>query len=257
MADINARHYKKNSSLQTMLAKDIFSLHAFQKNESILDLGCGDGRLSYQLAQRVPEGSVLAIDPSPSMIDLASSSFPPEKHLNLRFALAAIDQFSFEDNFDLITAFSSLHWIFDQENALKYMKKQLRPNGKLLILIYPKESPYWRLLEETINTKKYQQYAASSICHYWISTDRYRQIIDELGLKVLHFNSSKEAAHYKGIEHFKDYVKGWIACFVSLPDHLEEKYLIDLAIHALEKYGKKGRIGFSIPYQKAIFYVQC
>ena len=62
--------------------------------ERILDVGCGDGKITAEIAARVPRGSVLGVDPSRDMIAFASSHFGPPAQTNLRFEVADVRQFA-------------------------------------------------------------------------------------------------------------------------------------------------------------------
>lgn len=94
-------------------------------NESILDLGCGDGVLTEQLSKLVPQGNVLGIDASESMIQSAKKL----ENENLSFICMNINQIDFANRFDIIYSNAALHWIKDHENLLKNCIEALKPNG--------------------------------------------------------------------------------------------------------------------------------
>ncbi len=60
--------------------------YSFNGNEAVLDVGCGDGRVSHQLSLRVPEGRVVGIDSSASMIEFARANHASQR--NLSFAVS-------------------------------------------------------------------------------------------------------------------------------------------------------------------------
>lgn len=62
--EFDGEKYKNASSHQKEWGTRIISELTFTGAETILDLGCGDGRLTKQLADLVPEGKVLGIDAS-------------------------------------------------------------------------------------------------------------------------------------------------------------------------------------------------
>ena len=219
ISDIDANHYKNNSTVQFKLAEDILSLHSFKEDEDVLDIGCGEGKLSFELAKRVKKGSVLGIDPSFSMIALANVTFPKETISNLTFMMGAAESFKLEKQYDLITAFSCLHWVRGQEMALKNITNHLSSKGRILVLTFPKESPYFRIFEETIYSAKWSQYAHTSACEYWLTVSEYNSVLESLNLKKHVFRVIREDALYKNQNHFKDYARGWLECRVSMPKH--------------------------------------
>jgi len=81
----NAEDYARNSSVQLQRAQELISKLALRNSESVLDIGCGNGKISAQLAQVVKNGNVPCVDLSEGMIRLASEQFPPAKIPNLPF----------------------------------------------------------------------------------------------------------------------------------------------------------------------------
>ena len=77
MTEWNASDYSRQSSLQEAMAGQILALLDLGGAERVLDVGCGDGKITARIAGRVPRGSVLGVDPSRDMIAFASGHFPP------------------------------------------------------------------------------------------------------------------------------------------------------------------------------------
>ena len=71
--DWNPADYRAHSGTQNALAMELVDALRLRGDESILDIGCGDGRVTTELARRVPHGSFLGIDSSDAMIELALS----------------------------------------------------------------------------------------------------------------------------------------------------------------------------------------
>ncbi|OMH40090.1 class I SAM-dependent methyltransferase [Desulfurobacterium indicum] len=82
-------------------------------NELVLDIGCGDGKITFEIARRVPDGYVVGIDSSEEMIKLASKMFSPSKYPNLSFRFLDIQEMDFSGEFDVIFSNAALHWIID------------------------------------------------------------------------------------------------------------------------------------------------
>src|SRR5688572_18068718 len=116
-------------------------LEMLRGDESILDLGCGNGELARELAKRGHRGEYLGVDFSlPLLRDAASQPERVTGTVSARFVevdltqLAVIsDQFS--DSWSLVTAFAALHHIPSNELRLKILKevrKLLKPDGKFI-----------------------------------------------------------------------------------------------------------------------------
>ena len=95
----------------------------FSGKESLLDIGCGNGAVSALLAGNIPDGSVVGIDSSESMIESAKQRFPVSMYLNLNFCVMDAAHRNFTDKFDVAFSNASLHWIKDQLSVLKGEKK--------------------------------------------------------------------------------------------------------------------------------------
>jgi trans-aconitate 2-methyltransferase len=93
--------------------------------ERILDLGCGDGALTAQLAARVPQGLVVGLDSSPSMIAAAARQALP----NLRFQLRDMRALACDQEFDAVFSNSALHWVKDHPDLLRRVLRALKPGG--------------------------------------------------------------------------------------------------------------------------------
>jgi len=81
----DARAYERHSEGQLKWALELMGKIHWTGKESVIDLGCGDGKVTVRLAGRVPWGRVLGIDSVLPMIDLAVQKYPPSAHFNLAF----------------------------------------------------------------------------------------------------------------------------------------------------------------------------
>jgi len=123
--EFDGEKYEKASSHQKEWGLRLIEELDLKGGERILDLGCGDGALSAQLASRVPQGSVVGIDASAGMTDTA------RKHAtaNVRFAQKDINALDYADEFDVVVSNAALHWIRNQENVLRRVHLALRAGG--------------------------------------------------------------------------------------------------------------------------------
>ncbi len=81
----NAADYAANSVVQQAWARELIARLNLRGDEHVLDVGCGDGKVSAEIAHAVPRGSVVGIDASPQMIKFARAAFPSGKIANLKF----------------------------------------------------------------------------------------------------------------------------------------------------------------------------
>lgn len=124
-----AQQYLHHSSLQAAMADEVIALLTLRGDERVLDLGCGDGRISARIAQRLPRGSLLGVDASRDMIAFAQSHADAPAATNLAFALADARALAFEPEFDGVVSFNALHWVPDLAPALRGIRDALKPRG--------------------------------------------------------------------------------------------------------------------------------
>lgn len=90
-----------------------------------VDLGCGTGELTLELASRLPESTIVGIDSSAEMLARA------ESRPGVTFRQGLLEEV--EGEFDLIFSNAALHWVGDHPHLLTRLWERLRPGGQLLV----------------------------------------------------------------------------------------------------------------------------
>ncbi len=122
----NTEAYAANGRFVATLASDVVTLLNPQPGEEILDLGCGDGALTEQLAST--GAIVLGVDSSPTMLAAA-------RKRNLHVEHHDATTLPFEHQFDAVFSNATLHWVSGlagQQTALAGIHRALRPNGRFV-----------------------------------------------------------------------------------------------------------------------------
>lgn len=128
MADWDGAGYEVVSELQRTMAAESLSLLSLDGTEAVLDVGCGDGYVTARIAERLPGGSILGVDPSPRMIAAAQ-----RRATTATFRLGEVTTLQFDAEFDVVTSFNALHWVADQPAAYRRIAAALRPGGRALV----------------------------------------------------------------------------------------------------------------------------
>ena len=125
MMDWNAQTYRNDHEFVFKYGEKLLELVP-QKPMKILDIGCGTGELTNQLAQL--GHTVTGIDQSANMIEQAQRAFPAAKFV--KQDILTVD--SFEETYDIIFSNAAFHWILDHERLVGNIGQLLRPNGLLI-----------------------------------------------------------------------------------------------------------------------------
>lgn len=111
---------------------DIVPETIFKNATNALDVGCGTGRWSYYLSEKV--GFIECIDPSKAVI--AASKLLAHKH-NIRISKAGVDNIPFADGtFDFVFSLGVLHHVPDTGKAVHACVEKLKSNGHILLYLY-------------------------------------------------------------------------------------------------------------------------
>jgi trans-aconitate 2-methyltransferase len=124
----DARTYDVSSTPQQAWAKDVLSrLDGIRPDATILDVGCGTGRVTESLLALVPAGRVLAIDAAGDMVHFARARLGDRAEVWCQDVL----ELELDEPVDVIVSTAALHWVTDHERLWQRLATALRPGGRL------------------------------------------------------------------------------------------------------------------------------
>lgn len=236
----DAEDYNRSSSMQKKWGRELLSKLHLQGNERVLDIGCGDGKLTAEIAGRVPKGSVLGIDSSGEMIDFARKASPPELFPNLEWAIMDARELGFDGEFDIVYSNAVLHWVVDHLPVLRGIKRSLKPGGRILLQMGGKgnASRVVMVLGETIPREKWREYFSDCAISYgFYGPDDYTDWLLELGLSPKRVELVPKDMTHEGRDGLAAWIRTtWLPFTQKIPEGLREEFIYEIVDGYVGKY---------------------
>lgn len=172
----NAELYTKKHGFVYAYGADLIDLLAPKPGELILDLGCGSGELTRQLADR--GATVIGLDASASMLNKARAQFP-----NLDFRTGDATTFALPERVDAIFSNAVLHWVTDYERAAERMRFHLKPGGRL-VAEFGGQDNIGQIVEAVTRQLRQQGYDRPASWWYFPSVGTYASLLEKHGFRV-------------------------------------------------------------------------
>jgi trans-aconitate 2-methyltransferase len=125
--DWDADTYDRVSDWQLRMGVEVLGRLPLRGDETVLDAGCGTGRVTEALLERVPRGRVIAVDGSPSMVEKAREKLPSEVDVQVE----DLTELELDSSVDVVFSNAVFHWIADHDNLFRRLHAALRPGGRL------------------------------------------------------------------------------------------------------------------------------
>jgi trans-aconitate 2-methyltransferase len=120
--------YDRISQTMEKLGLEVLDRLELRGDEAVLDAGCGSGRITQALIERLPRGRAIAVDESPSMIAAARERLGPDADLRVGDLL----ELELDEPVEAILSTATFHWIKDHERLFARLHAALAPGGRLL-----------------------------------------------------------------------------------------------------------------------------
>lgn len=126
--DWDASTYDRVADPQEEWGLEVLARTELCGDEAALDAGCGSGRVTRHLAERLPEGRVVGVDASSSMIEHAREALAPfGDRVELR--VGDLLELSLDEPVDVVFSNAAFHWILDHDRLFERLFAALRPGG--------------------------------------------------------------------------------------------------------------------------------
>jgi trans-aconitate 2-methyltransferase len=126
--DWNAESYERVSAPLEAMGREVLDRLELRGDERVLDAGCGTGRVTAALLERLPRGEVVAVDGSPSMVAEAQERLGPRVDARV----ADLTELVLEEPVDAVLSTATFHWIADHDRLFERLFAALRPGGRIV-----------------------------------------------------------------------------------------------------------------------------
>ena len=199
----DAEQYEGKHSFVWRLGAGVAELLAPQSGERILDIGCGTGQLTAEIAKQGAQ--VVGLDNSANMIGQARQNYP-----GLSFVLADATSFHFEEPFDAVFSNAALHWVKQAEEAAESIARALKPGGRFVAEFggQGNNRSVLKALRAALGAE------SDARCPwYYPSIGEYASLLERHGLQVRHAELFDRSTPLEGENGMEDWLRMFCGSF--------------------------------------------
>ena len=226
--------------MQQSWARELIAKLELRGDEHVLDVGCGDGKITAEIARAVPCGSATGIDASPQMIGFAQKTFPVKKCQNLEFHVMDARKIKFSRQFDLIFSNAALHWVDDHQAILCGMASVLKPGGRLIVSCGGKGNAQdvFVALRPELRLKRWRDFFRRMPKPYFFySPADYEKWLPKSGFTINTLTLAPKDATYAGADGFAAWVRTtWLPYVQRVPENLRKEFIAAVTTRYVAKH---------------------
>lgn len=223
------RSYVHNSELQRRWAWAFLAprMRELKGDEHILDIGCGDGKITADLSKFVPKGSVIGIDPSLAMLAWAKKQYGPLEYPNLIFHEGGFLEPNLSGPFDVIISNCALQHCENQLLAFENVFKLLKPEGKVWISIPAIDNLAWKAAFRNMEAlPKWASYWKNDRPVHFLSVERYMELLKEAKFHPISVEKIQTQDPFIDREEFLTFLLGTMT--PAVPPELAREFFNEL-----------------------------
>jgi trans-aconitate 2-methyltransferase len=124
----DAQTYDKVSDPQYQWGLEVLDRLQLEGDEYVMDAGCGSGRVTEKLLQKLPDGRVICVDASEQMIEKARETLGDRAD----YLVTDLAELEVNDSVDVIFSTATFHWLPDHDRLFSRLHAATRPGGRLV-----------------------------------------------------------------------------------------------------------------------------
>ena len=233
----DADAYDRISGPQFSWGKKVLDRLSLRGHETVLDAGCGTGKLTSQLLEQLPGGKVIAVDLSHNMLLSACEHLRPRFGERVSLAAADLLHLPFVGAFDGIFSTAVFHWVPDHDKLFRNLHDALKPGG-WLVAQCGAAGNLDRLLSRVETLKQHANYREylGNYKHWWVYSDAATTAERLRGAGFIKVQTSVEPAptRFDSREAYSEFVSKVILHrhLERLPLPLQAAFIADVADQA-------------------------
>jgi len=268
----NAADYAANSAVQQNWARELITRLHLRGDERVLDVGCGDGKVTAEIARAVPHGAVVGVDASAEMIAFARKTFPAKQNPSLKFQVmdarkidpdvlflgapasrrqvprvpagrqrSRVNSKGAESvAFNIVFSNATLHWVDDHRAFLRGVATILKRGGRLLVSCGGKGNAHdvFLALRSQMRLKRWRGFFRKlGKPYFFYSPAEYEKWLPRFGFKSRGVKLSPKDAVYDDRNRFAAWLRTtWLPYIQRVPEDSRGEFIAAVTDRYLTKH---------------------
>ena len=225
----DAIDYEQFSQAQQKWARELIGKSDLAGEQSILDLGCGDGKITAEIANIVKRGSIVGVDSSNAMIELAQKRYPNNKYPNLSFQVMDAINLLFAEQFDLVFSNAVLHWVKNHKPIVEGIYRSIKPSGKILLQMGGEGNAEGILsvLDQLQTSTEWKKYFTDFNFPYgFLGIEEYERLLDESGFMINRVELIPKDMEHDGVSGLQAWIRStWLPYLECIPENKRSTFI--------------------------------
>lgn len=236
----NPRDYAANSAAQLAWARELIAKLQLRGDERILDVGCGDGKITAEISRALPRGCITGADSSAEMIQFACETFPANHFPNLEFRRMDARALVFSQPFDMLFSNAALHWVDDHPAFLAGAASCLKPGGRLIVSCGGRGNAQevFLALRATLRLKRWREFFRQLTAPYFFhGPEAYEKWLAHFGFAARAVRLTNKDSLFAGKTGLAASIRTtWLPYTQRVPAELREAFIAGIVAHFVAKH---------------------